>query len=696
MGGENMQGIFLEEMGELLQDVERDLLALADSPTDGALVDRLFRNLHTIKGGAGMVEMDDLSHYTHGVENMLDEVRKGRIATSPAIIALLLEALDCLKNFLEEALGSGPLDQERLAASRQRIQAAMQGNRVAPAPLPPPTPPPPQEEPPAAMAREETYILQVRARIENFPSSEELAGKEEGLRQLGTLLVISHEHSLPPMDKQRADEFYLWRSMHLVTIANLEQVMATLAPWPLHHQVEIIHVNNVPEAPAHQQQVDAAVDGYAPVLETLPAFSPPPLPLIKRSTTGRTDAPSLVKLGSIRVDTGKLDKLVNLVGEMITVAARLDSFQTFMEERDTDLAEGLLEILDDSSRIVRELQDQAITIRMVPIGNAFDPMKRLVHDYCATSGKQIRLSILGQETEVDKKVAEQLSGPLKHLIRNSLDHGLETPAEREAKGKPPEGEITLSACHQYGLIVIQVLDNGRGIDVKRVIQSAKEKGIIDGSRELSEREGLELIFAPSVSTAREVTEISGRGVGMDVVRRDIEALRGNIEIASTMDQGTTITIRIPLTLSIVEGLLVCVGDNRYIIPLSMVEECVELTDDSAMDEEGSNFLDIRGDLVPFLRLRDLFKVPGEVPAFEKIVIVTSGNRHVGLVVDHLLGNHQTVIKSLSPLHRNVECFMGATILGDGRVVLILDVLHLIEFGQNREERRRIQERREAP
>ena len=282
------------------------------------------------------------------------------------------------------------------------------------------------------------------------------------------------------------------------------------------------------------------------------------------------------KLSSIRVDIGKLDKLVNLVGGLITVEARLESFEDAIETRDPELAEELLSILDDSSRILRELQDQAMNVRMVPIGGAFDSLHRMVRDYCKDTGKQARLIVTGQDTEVDKKVSEQISAPLKHIIRNALDHGIEAPAERIAQGKSAEGQITLAAYHQYGLIVIQVQDDGKGIDVEAVTQSARRKGIIDGSRELSKREALELIFAPSVSTATVVTEVSGRGVGMDVVKRDIEALRGKVDVATEPRMGTTITLSIPQTLSIVECLVVSVGPNRYSIPLSSVEECVEL------------------------------------------------------------------------------------------------------------------------
>ncbi|MEO5362394.1 MAG: chemotaxis protein CheA [Magnetococcus sp. DMHC-8] len=717
-----MQAVFLEEMGELVQEVEADLLVLNSAPGDFALLDRLFRHLHTIKGGAGLAGMEDLSHYTHLVEEMLDKVRKGQLAISPHLVSLLLESIDCLKGFMAEAVGEAPLDRQRLEESKNRLIQVVhdQGPTMTSPPVVSPTPTVAVQSPVSArplpaptivpsIQEPNTFLIHVHARPDFFPPPSELANMAQALTQLGTLLLISHEHSLPPPDKRRPETVYLWRSAHLVTQAGHDQVTAILADWSQQHQVEIHQMDLMPAAPENQASIDAAVDrqeggtgrndrpsdqtadrptAMPPEPLSLPPVQPVPQPTPLR---GKAEQSSVQKLSSIRVDTGKLDKLVNLVGELITIEARLDSFQNFMEERDTELAEGLLEIIDDSSRTVRELQDQAMTIRMVPIGGAFDPMQRLVHDYCNSTGKRARLAIVGHDTEVDKKVAEQISGPLKHLLRNALDHGIEPPAERTAKGKLPEGRITLSACHQYGLIVIEVADDGRGIDVERVIQSAREKGIIDHNRELSEREGLELIFAPSVSTATAITEISGRGVGMDAVKRDIEALRGTVGIDSLLDKGTTITVRIPMTLSIVDGLLVCVGENHYIIPLSSVEECVELPSNT-LQERGSHFLDIRGELVPFLRLRDLFDVPGEPPPFEKVVIVSSGERCIGLVLDRLLGNHQTVIKSLSPLHRDVHCFLGATILGDGSVVLILDILHLIEFGQNREDRRRDQKK----
>jgi two-component system chemotaxis sensor kinase CheA len=376
-----------------------------------------------------------------------------------------------------------------------------------------------------------------------------------------------------------------------------------------------------------------------------------------------------------------LDLLVNLVGELITISARLESFQDLVNLQDRALGERMMGILDDCTRSLRHLQNQAMTIRMVPIGGAFDPLGRLVRDYCQSSGKRIRLTTHGRDTEVDKKVSEQISGPLKHLIRNALDHGIESPEQRIAAGKSPEGEVTINAYNQYGLIVIEVSDDGNGIDVERIVQVAKQRGFMDPAKEPTEREALDLIFMPSLSSATEVTEISGRGVGMDVVKREIEELRGVIDVATRRGFGTTISVRMPITLLLVEGLLVEVAGNMYVIPLSYVEECVELAN---TDNRPSNFMDIREELVPFIRLRSIFNFVTDPQENEKVVIVAAGERRIGLVVDSLHGNHQSVIKGMSRLHKDATCFMGATIMADGGVVLILDVPRLLDVGHARE------------
>lgn len=686
-----IRAIFLEEMAELLQEIEADLLQLETAPGSRALVDRLFRDLHTIKGGAGMAGLDALSQYTHAVENMLDEVRRGSLALSSAIISLLLDALDCLKGFMREAAGEGAPDRAAVAASHARILAAMgpgAASSAASTPAQDPPPLPDLDEPPLS-----TFIVQVRCRPDFMPLRAELDAVVHRLRDMGALLTVSHDNSLPPAEKRNPDTAYLWRSFHLVTEADEAALKAALGDWASTHDLSVERLDLLPVAPENQAEIDAAVDGMSQDVlgpqpqpaAPLPQLSPAPAP--PAAAAAAADLAALQKLASIRVDTGKLDKLVDLVGELITVEARLDSFHSLVEMRDAELADGLVSILDDGARTLRELQDEAMMIRMVPIGGAFDPMQRLVRDYCRDTGKRVRLVVQGRDTAVDKKVSEQISGPLKHLLRNALDHGIEMPEIRAAQGKTPDGEITLSAYHQFGLVVIEVRDDGKGIDVEKVIAAARAKGLVDAAREVTEREALDLIFAPSLSTAQTVTNVSGRGVGMDVVKRDIEAMRGSVEIATEPGRGATITVRIPLTLSIIEGLMVRVDENPYVIPLSAVEECVELAACTRPDFSG-NLLELRDELIPFLRLRSLFDIRGDAPPDEKAVIVSTGDRRIGLVVDALIGEHQTVIKPLSRLHRDVQCFSGATILGDGRVVLILDVLHLIDFGQSREERMR--------
>jgi two-component system chemotaxis sensor kinase CheA len=323
---------------------------------------------------------------------------------------------------------------------------------------------------------------------------------------------------------------------------------------------------------------------------------------------------------------------------------------------------------------------------MVPIGSLFGRFRRLVHDLSRDLNKGVELVTSGEETELDKTMIERLADPLVHLIRNAIDHGLEDPAGRAAAGKPERGQVKLMARHSGAEVLISIVDDGRGLDRDRIRAKAEEQGLLAAGAQISDGELFQFLFHPGFSTAKEITAVSGRGVGMDVVKRTIENLRGTIDIATQAGRGTEMTLRLPLTLAIIEGLLVRVGTGRYAIPLSAVEECVELSVVDDGRSKGRNFLNIRGELVPFVRLRELFDVSPPPDPYQKIVIVASGDLRVGLVVDQIIGSHQTVIKSLSKLHADVETFSGATILGDGMVALILDIAHLVEFGQSREER----------
>jgi two-component system chemotaxis sensor kinase CheA len=376
---------------------------------------------------------------------------------------------------------------------------------------------------------------------------------------------------------------------------------------------------------------------------------------------------------SIRVSSDKLDALVDLVGELVTAQSLLS--QTAADENNP----RFLGIAEEMERLITELRDNTMSIRMMPIGTTFDKFKRLVRDLSKELGKEIELKTDGAETELDKTVIEKLNDPLIHLIRNSIDHGIEQPEIRKAAGKAGQGQIHLSAMHSGANVLIKIEDDGTGLDADAIRKKAVEKGLIQQDSELSEKELFGLILAPGFSTAKLVTNVSGRGVGLDVVKRAIDALRGTIEISSRKDVGTTITLKLPLTLAIIEGLLVKIGVEYFIAPLSVVEECVELTREDVAKAHGRHLAHVRGQIVPYIRLREQFKITGNTSEIEQIVIADVDGQRIGLVVDNVVGEHQTVIKSLGNIYRNIQGISGATLLGDGTVALILDIPRLVHL-----------------
>jgi two-component system chemotaxis sensor kinase CheA len=407
-----------------------------------------------------------------------------------------------------------------------------------------------------------------------------------------------------------------------------------------------------------------------------------------RKTRGKTE--TVEAASSIRVAADKLDELVDLVGELVIVQARIS--QVVSERRDP-LLNSLSEELE---RLSDELRDSTLNIRMLPIGTTFSKFRRLVRDLSDDLGKKIELVTHGAETELDKTVIERLNDPLVHLLRNSIDHGIERPADRAATGKEEWGTIVLSAQHSGGEVHIRIEDDGKGMDPKAIFDKAVEKGIVPPDADLSDKDCYGLIFQPGFSTAKEVTNVSGRGVGMDVVKRSIDSLRGSVDVDSTLGKGTVITVKLPLTLAIIDGLQVRVADEYFVIPLTMVEECVELmnrTEDAEKALLGAaetdqqlavrpkaeqRIVNLRGEIVPYIRLREWFHSAGDRPAIEQIVVAGVEGSRVGIVVDTVIGEHQTVIKSLGRLYRNVEGISGATIKGDGTMALILDVPKLVQ------------------
>jgi two-component system chemotaxis sensor kinase CheA len=379
---------------------------------------------------------------------------------------------------------------------------------------------------------------------------------------------------------------------------------------------------------------------------------------------------------TIRVATEKLDSLVNLIGEMVTVQARLS--QTVAAKGYSDL----LTVAEDVERLTASLRDNTLSIRMLPIGTTFSRFTRLVRDLSTELGKEAELVTDGAETELDKTVIERLGDPLVHLIRNCIDHGIEAPGAREAIGKPRCGTVRLSAEHSGAHVLIRIQDDGAGLDTDAIRAKALERGLIRADAELSDSELHAFIFAPGFSTARSVTNVSGRGVGLEVVKKSIDALRGSVEIGSTKGAGTAITLKLPLTLAIIDGFLTRIGAEYFVFPLSLVAECVELPCEDRHKGDnrhlGRHLLNVRGEIVPYVRLREQFLIKAEPPPVEQVIITGMNGNRVGFVVDHVIGSHQTVIKNLGTFYRDVEGISGATILGDGTVAMILDVPKLVQ------------------
>ncbi len=636
---------FQEEARELLAELESALLELDQKRDDREVVGRAFRALHTIKGSGAMFGFDDVAGFAHGLETAFDRLRNGQLAATADLINLTLAAGDQIKTMLDEADGRGTVDHARSAGILEELRQ-LTGLTEPPQGA---TPIPGDTQDLAAGSQ----VLDWRIRFRPGPdillngTNPLLLFRE--LRELGQLRVNLDTVTIPPLSQIDAERCYLAWDMVLTTPAASEAIRDIFMFVEDDCELSIERVAGQP-----------AETGIPTVL---PA---------RRSVQDGRSAAGAGTGSSIRVSAEKLDQLVNLVGELVTVQARLSEVAGGRDDADIrDISEAV-------DRLTAALRENSMSIRMLPLKTTFERFRRLVHDLGIDLHKEVDLSIEGADTELDKTVIDQLNDPLVHLIRNSMDHGIETPQARVAAGKPPCGTIHLSARHSGANVLIRISDDGRGLDVDAVRARAVEQGLIDDAARLSEAEIFSLILAPGFSTAREVTSVSGRGVGMDVVRRSIEGLRGSIEISSKPGAGLTVTLRLPLTLAIIDGLLVRVGRAHFILPLANSLECVELTRQDIQDSRGKHLADVRGELIPYIRLSEHFQMDTVRPEREQIMVVETEHGHYGFVVDQVLGDHQTVIKNLGRLYRNVQVVSGATILGNGTVALILDPHRLVQ------------------
>jgi two-component system chemotaxis sensor kinase CheA len=680
--------------------LEGTLLDLGQRPHDKDLIDTAFRALHTIKGSGAMFGFDKVAAFTHEFETAFDRVRKGEIVPTQELISVALAAKDYIRALIEAPdetdtiIGDAILDDltqfvaPRAAAAEPAVAAAVAA--------------------PVQANRPEGWKLYLEFEQHVLRNGSNPLDLLEDLCKLGPCFAVPLTDAIPLLDELEPEDCYLkWDvTLHCdcdrsaiddVFMFVCDEMKLTVKPLmqaDVAPQI-VAPVQDVVVQDALVQEMDAQDEPAVAVVVEAPAIVPEQQPIapspvaaaaeptppqaaakVRREEPKRNDERAVA---TVRVQAERLDELMDRVGELVIAQARLSQ----LAAGSNDLSIKL--IAEEIERLAGSLRDTTMGARMVPIGSLFGRFRRLVHDLSRDLGKPVEFVTAGEDTELDKTMIECLADPLVHLIRNAIDHGIEDTAARTAAGKTESGRIELQAVHSGAQVLVTVRDNGGGLNTARIRAKAEEQGLIAPGATLSDSDIHQFLFHPGFSTAQTISALSGRGVGMDVVKRTIENMRGSIDLSTRPGQGTTVTLRLPLTLAIIEGLLIRVGEGRYIIPLSAVEECVELTPDDQRSR-GRSFLNVRGGLVPFLRLRELLHADAAPDPHQKTIIISTGECRVGLVADQIIGSHQTVIKSLSKLHSDVTIFSGATILGDGTAALILDVAQLVALAQAKAEK----------
>ncbi len=701
--------LFKEEVDETLAELDVSLLELEKTPDDLELVNRVFRAVHTLKGACDMFGVDNVVALAHEMESAFDLIRNGARRVDKPLLDAGFAAKDRIGAMLRE--GADP----DAAGAKDVIQAFRDI-------LSPPEParanrPGTSSPNPDQRFHRLIYAPSGPARLDG-PDPLELLEQLESLGECRTRADLSGLPDPRDLDPSACyarftidfaplrpeddvnDLFLFLENPQELSIESQPQRPAPRTPGesapdaaPAPAPSEAPKAQQIqPEQPAREARSarpnpPAATPAKPAPPEPAPRPAPRPEEPVRAEEAAQTEeqnsadkAPQAARRAqvktetaqSLRVDAGKLDELVNLVGELVIAQARLTQLSGQINHA------ALTGVAEEIERLSNELRDNTLSIRMLPIGTTFSRFRRLVRDLSSEMQKQIELVTDGGETELDKTVIEQLNDPLVHLLRNSIDHGVESPGERMASGKPPSGRITLSARHAGGEVLLRITDDGRGMNPEAIRRKALEKGLISTDAKLTESEIFNLIFLPGFSTAEKITNISGRGVGMDVVKRSMDALRGKIDVSSRLGEGTEITIKLPLTLAIIDGLQVMTAGEHYIIPLSVVEECVELQAGEAEDASRKRSIHLRGEIVPYIRLREAFVLEGARPAIEQVVVTRHESGRTGIAVDEVIGQQQTVIKSLGAYIGNVEGISGATINGDGTMSLILDVPSLVQ------------------
>jgi two-component system, chemotaxis family, sensor kinase CheA len=679
---------FKEEANELLTELESSLLELEEVPDDNELIAKVFRALHTIKGSSGMFGYDDITMFTHDIENVYDHIRKGEIAISKHIIDLTLLARDQIASMLNDT--NAGVDEEKtkeILNGFRGIISDFKSKSVSETPQETETQSLPLAT--ATQAKRAAFYISFKPDQTIFLSGTNPLLLINEIKDLGSSVVFTNFQSVPGLNEINPEYCYATWEILLVTDKGIDSIrdVFIFVEDQCELKIEIVDetcsyinetalynfedllVSNVNDIQFNFESLQH--DFITQLVETA-TTRPKEKTLVTRAKEAAETHHEPETGSSIRVKAEKLDELINLVGELVTLQARL----TQIASTSTDVT--IISISEEVEQITWALRDSALNIRMLPIGTTFSKFKRLVRDLSKELGKQVELTTEGAETELDKTVIERLNDPLVHIIRNSIDHGIEMPDERTKANKPITGSVKLSATQSGGSVLITIADDGAGLDKEAIRNKAISLGMISENAELTDSEIYTMIFMAGFSTAKKVTNVSGRGVGMDVVRKAIENLRGLVEVNSKKGEGTQITLKLPLTLAIIDGLLVNISQDFFVMPLSSVVECIELTQQDIDNSHGRHLVNIRGDIIPYVNLRERFMISGSRPDIEQVVIADIKGTRVGFLVDKVVGQHQTVLKTLGRVYKDIEGISGATILGDGTLALILDVLKLAE------------------
>lgn len=684
--------LFFEEAYEQCDNLEQALLDRVGHPLGSDTYNQMFRTAHTIKGSASMLGLELLVRFTHSMENILARLRSGELDLDDALTQLLLHCNDQLRDLLQSAEHN--LEQKQVETQQiLALMSQMQGFQSLPS-MTIPAPLVMADKDPGVTPASERWHLSVRFYPGLF---------RDGFDVLALLKYLGHQGTIhyimpvwcpwPPLQLLDSTDCFLGYEIVIESACGAEKLrsafdfvasQSTITLLPVHGELAL-YQEAAPALCAWQgEEVSAqyarweqagsltATDIQVLLQPALLAAIPPTAPPLVTDTLEpvSTSRKSLIRSEShyIRIDAAKLDQLINRVGELVIAASA-----TTLQAHQTGNVE-MIESVAVVNGLVEGIRDDALTLRMVPIHEIFNRFPRVVHELSLQTGKAVTLNIQNADTDIDKSMVEKLTDPLLHLVRNAIDHGIEQPAARRDKGKPEQGNITLNAYHDAGAVVVEVSDDGEGISREKVLAKAQQAGLVSDTKAMSDNDVYQLLFAPGFSTNSEVNELSGRGVGLDVVRRNLDALRGDVMVESKPGISTTFRLRLPLTLAIIDGFRVEVADTSFVIPLEMMTECLELPDNE--EELTVQQLYLRGEWLPYVHLRALFGLP-PAQGNEFVVVVHHGERRAGLVVDHLIGELQTVIKPLGELFRPLRGISGSTILGNGHPALILDIPQLL-------------------